>query len=202
MIHDTTQYEVDSLRLLEFNRDAGGANPRRPAVATAPLPARAPQPRKSSRPTAQAGKPGKRLFPVADNTVIKPARRSPIDLEALQSRIHDLERRVRHHSGRIERHAAVADLETLQLRMQRLEQNLNSELWCARQREHTMLEMLSKPPLKTVVSKHLMHLWQSDIPAARHWLQRTTTSWWHDSQPGWWPRFAAAWQQSLDQARR
>ena len=86
--------------------------------------------------------------------------------------------------------------------MQRLEQNLNSELGAARQREHTMLEMLNKPPLKTAASERLKQLWHADIPALMRWLNRAMRRWWLDVQPGWWPKFAAAWQESLDQARR
>ena len=182
------------MRLLEFSRDAGGANPRRTAVVAEPIPSAAPTPRNGSRPTAQHSKPGSRVFPIEGNTVLKPAQRRAVDLEELQSRIHALEQRVLHQTGRIERRATTADLDTLQLRMKRVEQSLNSELWAARQREHTMLEMLSKPPLETVVRNRFKRLWQSDIPAVMRWLPRTVQY--------WWPRFVAAWQESLDQARR
>ena len=188
-----------SLRLLEFNRDAGGANPRRVAGGT---PATTPATRFDARTTAPGKTTSLRPFPVKGNNVLKPARRNPVDLEALQTRIHALEQRIQQHSGRIERHAAVADLEGLQLRMKRLEQSLNSELWAARQREHTMLELLSKPPLKTALGERLRHAWQSDMPALLGWVQRAARQWWLDTQPGWWPRVAAAWQESLDQARR
>jgi hypothetical protein len=134
--------------------------------------------------------------------LLKPSRRSPVDLEALQSRIHALEQRVLQQTGRIERRATIADLDKLQLRMRNLERSLNNELWAARQREHTLLEMLSKPPLKAAAVKQIQHLWQSHVPAVVGWLQRTTRQWWQDNQPGWWPRFAAAWQEALDQARR
>lgn len=190
------------MRLLEFNRDAGGANPRRTTAVTKPAPAVTPAVRSGTRPAKRNGKPYSRIIPIEDNNLMKPARRSPVDLEALQSRIHALEQRVLEQTGRIERRATIADLDRLQLRMRHLERSLNNELWAARQREHTMLEMISKPPLKTAAIKCIKHLWQSDVPAVMVWLQRAARQWWQDSQPGWWPRFAAAWQESLDKARR
>jgi len=186
--------------LLEFNRDAGGANPRR-VSATATIPSASAN-RKGARTVGKVHKPGRHRFPIEGNNVLKPARHSPVDLEALQTRIHALEQRIQHQTGRIGRRAAIADLDTLQQRMQRLEQSLNKELWAAHQREHTLLELLSKPPLKAALGKRIRRLWQSDIPVVRGWLQRAAHDWWLDSQPGWWPRFAAAWQESLDQARR
>lgn len=188
------------MRLLEFTRDAGGANPRRTAVAAAAKPAAAT--RVVRPPAGQTGRPGSQRFPPKGHTAMKPARRNPVDLEALQSRIHTLEQRVQQQTGRIEHHARVADLDTLQMRIQRVEQTLNSELWAARQREHTMLEMLSTPPLKTAVLKRFKEFWQTGVPAIKRWLQQAAASWWRDTRPGWWPQFAAAWQEALDQARR
>jgi hypothetical protein len=188
--------------LLEFARDAGGANPRRTAVTAKPIPSTPSATRDGSRPTRKNSKPGSRLFPIEGSNLLKPVRRSPVDLETLQLRIHALEQRVLHQTSRIKRRAKTQDLDKLQLRMQRLEQSLNSELWAARQREHTMLDILSKPPLKTAVRNRFRQIWHSDLPAVACWLQRATASWWRDTQPGWWPRFAAAWQESLDQARR
>jgi hypothetical protein len=153
-------------------------------------------------PAKQKGKPYSRMFPIEDNNLMKLARRSPVDLEVLQSRIHALEQRVAQQTGRIEHRATTADLDKLQLRMKRLERSLNNELWAAQQREHTMLELLSRPSLKTAAIERIKHLWQSDVPASMRWLRQAATIWWQDSQPGWWPRFAAAWQESLDQARR
>ena len=189
------------MRLLEFNKDAGGANPRRTVDAESPSAAPAAT-RFNARPARQTGKPASRVFPVTGNNVLKPVRRDPAELEALQTRIHALEQRILHQTSRIERRAKTRDLDTLQVRMKRLEQSLNSELWAARQREHTMLELLSKPPLKTAVRDRLRQLWQADVPAIYRWLQRAGASWWQDTQPGWWPRFAAAWQESLERARR
>jgi len=158
--------------------------------------------RKGSRPAKRNGKPYGRLIPIEDKHLMKPSRRSPVDLEALQARIHALEQRVQQQTSRIERRATIADLDKLQLRMRQLERSLNNELWAARQREHTMLEMLSKPPLKTAVVERIKQLWHSEVPVFKHWLRQATAEWWLDSQPGWWPRFAAAWQESLDRARR
>lgn len=190
------------MRLLEFGRDAGGANPRRTTTATQPAPSVTPAVRSGSKPARHNGIPYGPLFSTENNKLAKPTRRSPVDLEALQARIHALEQRVHQQTGRIERRATIADLDKLQLRMRQLERSLNNELWAARQREHSMLELLSKPPLQRAVTERLRRLWQSDIPAARRWLQQAATVWWMDSQPGWWPRFAAAWQEALDQARR
>ncbi len=190
------------MRLLEFNRDAGGANPRRTAVIAAAK--RSAVSRQASPPAAKADKTGglSRRFPLQGNAAVKPARHSPVDLETLQSRIHSLEQRVQQQTGRIERRARLADLEKLQGRMQQVEQSLHRELWAARQREHTMLEMLSKPPLKTRVRQQIRHLSQSGIPAAKRWARQAANTWWQDSQPGWWAKFAAAWQEALAQARR
>lgn len=190
------------MRLLEFGRDAGGANPRRTTAVPEPAPAVTPALRKGTRPVKQNGKPYRRIFPSENNKLMKPARRSPVDLEALQARIHALEQRVQQQTGRIERRATTADLDQLQLRMRQLERSLNNELWAAKQREHTLLEMLSKPPLKTLAIERIRQLRQSDVPVIMRWLRQEAATWWRDSQPHWWPRFAAAWQESLDQARR
>jgi hypothetical protein len=159
-------------------------------------------PRDGTRPAGKNNAPGSHRFPNEDDNARQPARHNPADLEALQARIHALEERILRQTGRIERRATIADLDKLQLRMQRLEQNLNSELRAAGQREHAMLKMLNKPPLKTVASERLKQLWHADIPALMRWLNRAMRRWWLDVQPGWWPKFAAAWQESLDQARR
>ena len=141
-------------------------------------------------------------MPLESKLVMKAARRTPVDLEALQARIHTLEQRLLKQNDRSGEFASNGDLEALRIRMQRLEQSLRSELWAARQREHTMLELLSKPPLKRVLTERARHLQQTVLPAVLCWLQRVGAAWWQDSQPEWWPRFAAAWKESLERARR
>jgi hypothetical protein len=162
------------LRLLAFSSDTGGANPRRQPGMTQPLATASPAIRSDPR---------------------------LVDLEELQARIHALEQRVFHQNVRIPRHVTQADLQKLQLRMQRLERNLDSELWAARQREHTMLEMLSKPPLKQVARERITQLWRSDIPAASRRVHRATKRCWLELRHGWWPQLVAAWHQSLEKAR-
>jgi hypothetical protein len=90
----------------------------------------------------------------------------------------------------------------LQQRIKHLELSLDSELWASRQREHTMLELLNKPPFKEIARARLIRFRDRDIPVILAWLIRAARNWWLDNQPGWWPRFAQAWQESLDKARR
>ncbi|UCC55862.1 MAG: hypothetical protein JSU75_11030 [Gammaproteobacteria bacterium] len=132
----------------------------------------------------------------------KPVQRIPVDLKGLQARISALEQRVHRQTGRITRRARMADLERLQLRVQRIEQTLNSELWAAHQREYTLLEMLSKPPLKKVASERIKQLWRSEIPAVSRWLHQSIKCCWLELRHVWWPTLVAAWQESLDKARR
>ena len=125
----------------------------------------------------------------------------PIDLEQLQQRIEVLERRILARNGKTAEHPASHDLELLKQRVSRLQQSVHAELWAARQREHTMLEILSKPSLKTRVIQGLQRFRQEQLPAAGRWLSRCSQQWWKDSQPEWWAGFAQAWQESLDKAR-
>ena len=194
------------MRLLEFNRDDGGANPqqavrrqpRRKAPA-APLE----QPRKPvhAAPELFASRQAK-VFPVKTSTTRKPVRRGPIDLEQLQHRIAVLERRMQARAEQPGQHPAVKELELLKQRMKLLERNLESELWAARQREQTMLEILSRRPFKAAVKQELFKTWRVRLPAIGRWLQAVGKEWWDDNQPRWWPQFAQAWQDSLEKARR
>jgi hypothetical protein len=106
------------------------------------------------------------------------------------------------HTGRIERRATTRDFEKLHERLQRLEGHLNGELWAARQREHTLLELLSKPSLQTQLRQRIRRLLDRDLPALLRWSRRAGTGWWRDTQPAWWPRLAAAWHEAREQARR
>lgn len=191
------------MRLLEFNKDDGGANPQRSTGPAAPSrPAAASTPARRRRMGGLKPPGAGKVFPVAGNTLIKSARHSPVDLEQLQSRIDFLENHLQSQATRLDEHATTQELKALQQRLQRLENDLDSELWASRQREHTMLELLSRPPLKVVIKNRLNQLWVSDLPAAGRWAWRILQLWWLDSQPEWWPRLARAWQESLDKARR
>jgi hypothetical protein len=191
------------MRLLEFNLDAGGANPQsktppkspsKPVVRPVKL-AKRPAAPEQSAPT-QSGK----VFPL--NAGETPARaRKPIDLEQLQQRIEILERRILARNGETAEHPASQDIELLKQRVSRLQQSVHAELWAARQREHTMLEILSKPSFKTVVKQRLKTFWSEQLPTAGRWLIDCSQQWWKGCQPGWWTEFAQAWQESLDKAR-
>lgn len=197
------------MRLLEFSKDEGGANPRPATAQSQPIkktPARAAPPKPTPPPTSQTTlkpytNPG-RVFPVPGNTALrKPARHSPVDLEQLQQRVDFLERRLQHPAGLPDERASVRELERLKQRLQRLEHNLDNELWAAKQREHTMLELLSRPPLKVRIRQRLLRFWHTERHDIHAWLKHASHIWWQDSQPGWWPRFYRAWQEALDKAR-
>ena len=195
------------MRLLEFNKDEGGANPRRPGTSAPPKkaakasvqPLPTPHQRTATRKT---GSPARRGFPINGNTLPKPASLPPVDLEQLQERIAILEKRLESVSGKTDRQASVKELQQLQQRMRSLETSLDNELWLARQREHTMLEMLAKPSLKVRIQQRFTRFLKSDMPTIGRFLQRAMHNWWQDSQPGWWPRLASNWKESLDKARR
>lgn len=188
------------MRLLEFNDNHGGANPR-PAVL--PQKSAAKTARKSTAPKrARAGKkqPGQ-VFPINGSNAIKqPVRRSPIDLEQLQQRIEVLERRMRERANQGTK-LPVKDLEQLKQRMKLLERSVHNELWAAKQREHTLLEMLTRPPLKTALNKRLQRFVSQTLPRTGRWFKSSGQGWWQDNQPLWWPRLAGAWQESLRRAR-
>lgn len=225
------------MRLLEFGREDSGANPLHSVAQQRP-----PAPLGKNIPTAVAhashdtGNNPVPLTPV-DGIKIKQAQRTPVDLEHLKQRIDLLERRMRTQSEKLDELASVEKLDQLKQRMLRLEQCLQGELWTARQREHTLLEMLQKPPFTQRVKQSIARFLRQDLPAADRWLRRTTgtgwqdlpvagcwlrriartgwtnlpsagyrlqgtaRNWWRDNQPGWWPQFVHAWQESLEQAR-
>jgi hypothetical protein len=194
------------MRLLEFNRDDGGANPqqavrdqpRRKAPAT---PVERPRKPAHAAPELFANRKAK-VFQVKTSTTRKPIRRGPIDLEQLQHRITVLEQRLQTRAEQPGEHPAIKELALLKQRMKLLERNLESELWAARQREHTMLEILSRRPLKVVIQQRLVRLWRVQLPATGRWLQAVASEWWVDNQPRWWENFAQAWRESLEKARR
>ena len=184
------------MRLLEFNRDTGGANPQT-------LAAKKPPAKKVARPVKLA--PRTSTPPQAARVLpIKPApasARKPIDLEQLQQRIETLEQRIRSRALDGTEHPASHDLELLKQRVGRLQQSVHAELWASRQREHAMLQILSKPSFKDAMQQRVEVFRKKQLPAASYWVVTTIQKWWENSYPHWWPAFARAWQESLDKAR-
>jgi hypothetical protein len=183
------------MRLLEFNRDTGGANPQTLAAAK-PASKKAARPVKLTPRATPPARPSRVPPPKAPATP-----RKPIDLEQLQQRIEVLERRMQSRAHDGSEHPASHDLELLKQRVGRLQQSVHAELWASRQREHTMLQILSKPSFKTALLQRLKHIRTKQLPAAGRWIVATARQWWQNSHPQWWPAFARAWQESLDKAR-
>ena len=199
------------MRLLEFNRDEGGANPipakprslpdttkphlKQPETAAAPSPARTATVNRSPRKTKQA-----KVFPLK-SVAPQQVRRKPIDLEQLQHRVSVLEKRIKARAEALGDEVATKDLEKLKQRMQLLERNINSELWAAKQREYAMLQMMAKPTLKMALRQGYAKFRAKTLPSLMESLVTSYRHWWTDSQPGWWASFAAAWQESLAKAR-
>jgi hypothetical protein len=189
------------MRLLEFNRDEGGANPKQTA--------RIPRTKRAAViPARETGKrqvppPGHvtRLFAIQGNTIRQPTRRAPIDIEVLQRRIEVLEQRMQERANREGSAAPTKELAQLKQRMQLLERNMNNELWYAKQRENTMLEILARPTTEARIKQRLVVLYTHDLPALGRWLLAWSKQWWQENHPGWWPQFFQAWQESLDKAR-
>jgi hypothetical protein len=189
------------MRLLEFENVDSGSSPQ--AARVTGKPAAHPSqkihaPRQARTPTPPPGQ----VFALHDNpSVPQPVRRQPIDIEQLQERIEVLERRLRLRARDNDSPLPIKDLEQLKQRMKLLERSVHSELWAARQREHTLLEMLARPPLKQLVRDRARRLRSHTLPATREWCVAAGQNWWEENKPLWWPRFASAWQESLDKAR-
>lgn len=146
-----------------------------------------------------------RVFPIKPRPSDRPQRRRTLDLEQLQRRIEELERRIQERArAQAEQNAAPAnkELEQLRQRMKLLERRIEGELWSARQREHTMLEMLARPSLPTLLKQGCTRFLSTAPGATLRWLRTTGLAWWEHAQPMWWPRFAAAWQEALTRARQ
>ena len=184
------------MRLLEFTRDNGGANPQQ-RTPEPTLHAEDPKRAPLNRPANKTS----RVFPIEGNTARKPAERPAINIEQLQQRIEILERRMQARAKNDGTPVASRDIEKLKQRMKLLERNINSELWAAKQREHTMLEILARPTLKIRVKQTLIRIKTQILPAVGRWLKAVAVEWWQDTRPGWWQGFAAAWQESLEKAR-
>jgi len=145
------------MRLLEFNRDEGGANPiparpralpktakpslKKPETTAAPSPARAATVKRSPKRTKAARQ--AKVFPLNSVTPSQ-ARRKPIDLEQLQHRVGVLEKRIKARTEALGDEVAAKDLEKLKQRMQLLERNINSELWAAKQPRRWVMKWRQK----------------------------------------------------------
>jgi hypothetical protein len=186
------------MRLLEFNRDTGGANPQTLAAAKPPS-------KKAARPvklTPRAATPARSAKVLPLNTAETPATaRRPIDLEQLQERIEVLEQRIQTRAQNGAEHPASRDLEILKQRVGRMQQSIHAELWAARQREQAMLEILSRPTFKAALLQRIEGIKTRQLPSTGRWAVTTARQWWLDCQPRWWSAFARAWQESFDKAR-
>jgi hypothetical protein len=192
------------MRLLEFDQADSGTDvlqtshitrqikdlPGTPAVRVPPV-----------KKPVSAVKSAPRAFPIKSETLRKPAQRGPIDLEALQQRVVALEKRVRERAEKQRSAIASQELEELKQRLLKLERNINGELWLAKQREYTMLEILARPPLARRINHGVTHIMTHNLPAIGRWFKEAAIEWFDDSKPGWWPTLAAAWKESLDKAR-
>jgi len=183
------------MRLLEFNKGEGGANPQR---ARSHPPKRKPAapvsqvnpvtPSKPSRIPTSATKVDNKAYPIQGAAIRKPVQRAPVDLELLQQRIDFLEKRLQDQSDKTEKLATLNDIDQLRERMNRMESSLQ--------------QALDRPPLKTLLRTRAIQFWHQDRPLIGAWLLRMTRSAWQEFQPEWWPQLARAWKESLDKARR
>lgn len=192
------------MRLLEFSHADSDQDPQETAHISARIGGRTgahPAGMLPARQVAGAAIPEARVFPVKAGRVHMPAKRGPIDLENLQQRVEILEKRIRMRTETNQAGTPDFNLEQLKQRLQILERNVNSELWAAKQREYTLLEMLARPPLSARIGKGITRFRSHNLPAIGRCLLNASREWWHDSQPEWWPGFAKAWQESLDNAR-
>ncbi len=192
------------MRLLELSQADLGTDPHQGAhlaVQIKELPGKSAIQLDPARKPINPGISEARVLPIKGNTVHTPVQRGPGDLEMLQQRVATLEKRIKERAAR--NHATITskELEQLKQRLQKLERNINSELWAARQREHTMLEMLAKPPLAARIGHRMTRFRTHNLPAIGRWLKEASIEWLQDRQPEWWPVFARAWKESLDRAR-
>jgi hypothetical protein len=191
------------MRLLELGRNADNAeSPSSVVLQDLPEPP-VKRPRTAKQSAVRQSKPGAaRVFPIKPHPNHAQPHRKPINLEQLHQRIEALEQRIQARLHKPGDGAKKEDLEQLLRRMKILERRIDTELWTARQREQALLEMLAKPPLTTIVRKHAKQLCDTVPGACWCWLKAFGKEWWLDCQPLWWPKFAAAWQEALDRARR
>ncbi len=142
-----------------------------------------------------------RVFPIKGKNIRPSVQRGPIDLEALQQRVSALEKRIKERAANRRSAISSQELEELKQRLSKLERNINSELWAAKQREHTMLEILARPALPTRIMQGVTRITTHNLPAIGHWCKEAAVEWFDDSKPEWWPTLATAWKESLDKAR-
>jgi hypothetical protein len=192
------------MRLLEFDQDDSSADiqqtahitsqvkdlPGTPAVRVPPV-----------KKPVSAAKSTPRVFPIKSETLRKPAQRGPIDLEALQQRVVALEKRVKERAENKRSAIASQELEELKQRLLKLERNISGELWLAKQREYTMLEILARPPLAKRINHGVTRILTHNLPAIGRWFKEAAIERFDDNKPDWWPTLAAAWKESLDKAR-
>ena len=180
------------MRLLEFNKDEGGANPQharsRPDKRKLAARATPVRPSKPSRIPASASLVRNTVYPIEGTAIRKPVQHAPIDLELLQQRIGFLERRLQDQSDITETLATRKDLDQLRERMKRMENSLE--------------QALDRPPLKTYLRTRAIQFWRQDLPLIGAWLLKMAHKAWLEFQPEWWPQLARAWQESLEKARR
>ena len=197
------------MRLLEFNKDEGGANPQhsrsRPAKRQPVAPVTQANPTGRSKPSripASALKVRNEAYTIQGTAIRKLVQRAPIDLEQLQQRLGFLERRLQDQSSKSEKLSTLKDIDKLRERMDRMENTLEQELATARTREDCLLEALKRPPIKTLLRTRAIQFWRRDLPLIVVWVLKMARSGWQEFQPEWWPQLARAWKESLEKARR
>jgi hypothetical protein len=152
--------------------------------------------------TAQIALKATHIFPINPSPAqSQMRRRSVIDLEQLQQRVDLLEQRIQTRLNKQGDAAWKEELEQLRHCMKLLERKLETELWIAKQREYTLLEMLAKPALITSIKQRLIRILNKTPAAVLHWLKAFGKEWWLDCQPLWWSKFSAAWQEAMFRAR-
>ena len=197
------------MRLLEFNKSEGGANPQRtrshppkrkpaaPVTQVKPV-----TPSKPSRISTSAAHVQNKAYPIQGTAIRKPVHRAPVDLELLQQRIGFLERRLQDQADKTEKLATLKDIDQLRERMKRMENSLEQELAMARTREDRLLQALDRPPLKIYLRTRAIRFWRQDLPLIGARLLKMGHRAWLEFQPEWWPQLARAWKESLEKARR
>jgi len=192
------------MRLLEFDPAEDGADVARSAHISPEINELPATPVAQVHPASQPVSPVTpvaKVFPVSDKYLRTPQQRGPIDLEALQQRVVALEKRVKERAANNRSALANEDLEELKQRLLKLERNINGELWLAKQREYTMLEILARPPLAKRINHGLTRIMTHNLPAIGRWFKEAAIERFEDNKPDWWPTLAAAWKESYDKAR-
>lgn len=191
------------MRLLELRGSSTSAESKPAALLQKSLNKLAANERTLKRPAVVRVSPAAtHVFPINPGPAQSQIQRRPvIDLEQLQQRIDLLEHRIQARLNKQGDASWKEELEQLRHRMKLVERKLETELWAAKQREYTLLEMLAKPARKTAIKQCLSRMLHSIPAAAWHWLKAAGKEWWLDCQPLWWPKFSAAWQEALSRAR-